>query len=76
LKRQLIVFGQDTCIVKQYLFTQKSWNGPNGETAFIPNNDGLGVMISAFVSCEEFGFGFKPMTEQLQEVNAKQVREK
>jgi hypothetical protein len=69
------VFGQDECIVKQYLFTQKSWNGPNGETALIPKGDGLGVMISAFVS-REFGFGFELTTEQFQEVDANQVREK
>ena len=74
-KRPLVVFGQDECIVKQYLFTQKSWNGPNGETALIPKDDGLGVMISAFVS-REFGFGFQLMTEQLNEINAKRVGEK
>jgi hypothetical protein len=64
------VFRQDECVVKQYFFTQKSWNGPNGETALIPKDDGLGVMISAFVS-HEFGFGFELTTEQFQEVNAK-----
>ena len=74
-KRPLIVFGQDECIVKQYQFTQKSWNGPNGETALIPKDDGLGVMISAFVSCE-FGFGFELTTGQLQEVNMKRMGEK
>jgi hypothetical protein len=64
------VFGQDECIVKQHLFPQKSWNGQNGaETALIPKGDGLGVMISAFVS-REFGFGFELTTEQFQEVNA------
>jgi hypothetical protein len=70
LKRPLIVFGKDECIVKQYLFTQKSWNGLNGETALIPKDDGLGVMISAFVS-REFAFGFELMTEQLHEINTK-----
>jgi hypothetical protein len=74
-KRPLVVFGQDECIVKQYLFTQKGWKGPNGEQALIPKDDGLGVMISAFVS-REFGFGFELTTEQLQEVNAKRVGEK
>jgi hypothetical protein len=74
-KRPLIVFGQNECIVKQYLFTQKSWNGPNGETALIPKDDGFGVMISAFVS-RDFGFGFELITKQFQEVNAKRVGEK
>jgi hypothetical protein len=73
-KRPLIVFGQDECIAKQYLFTQKSWKGPNGKQALIPKDDGLGVMISSFVS-REFHFGFELTTKQLQEVNAKQVRE-
>jgi hypothetical protein len=34
-KCPLVVFGQDECIVKQYLFTQKGWKGPNGEQALI-----------------------------------------
>jgi hypothetical protein len=74
-QRPLIVFGQDECIVKQYLFSKKSWSGPKGETALVPKDDGLGVMISAFVS-REFGFGFELTNEQLQEVNAKRVGEK
>jgi hypothetical protein len=73
-KRPLVVFGQDECIVKQYRFTQKGWKGPNGKQALIPKDDGLGVMISAFVS-REFGFGFELTTEQLQEVNAKRFGE-
>jgi hypothetical protein len=69
------VFGQDECIVKQYLFTQKSWNGPNREQALIPKDDGLGVMMSAFVS-REFGFGMELTTEQLQRVNTKRLGQK
>ena len=52
----LIVFGQDKCIVKQYSLTNKSWTGPNRKQALIPKDDGLGIMISAFVS-REFGYG-------------------
>jgi hypothetical protein len=74
-KKPLIVFGQDECIVKQYSFTQKSWNGPNREQALIPKDDGLGVMMSAFVS-REFGFGMELTTEQLQRVNAKRLGKK
>lgn len=48
-KRPLIVFGQAECIVKQYFFTHKSWNGPNCKHALIPKDDGLGRMIPAFV---------------------------
>jgi hypothetical protein len=32
-KRPLIVIGQDKCMVKQYLFTQKGWKGANDEQA-------------------------------------------
>jgi hypothetical protein len=74
-KKPLIVFGQDECIVKQYLVTQKSWNGPNGEQALVPKDDGLGVMLSAFVS-REFGFGMELTTEQMQHVNAKRLGQK
>jgi hypothetical protein len=71
-KLPLIVFGQDKCIVKQYLFTQKGWKGPNGEQALIPKDDGLGVTISAYVSCG-FGLGMEITMEQLEQVNAKQL---
>jgi hypothetical protein len=65
----LIVMGQDECIVKQYTFTPKAWVGPKGEQAIIPKDDGYGIMISAFQSCE-FGFGMELTEAQLQIVNA------
>ena len=34
----IIVMGQDECIVKQYLCTQKAWVGPDGEQALIPKD--------------------------------------
>ena len=74
-KRPLIVFGQDECIVKQYSFTHKSWNGPNREQALIPKDDGLGVMISAFVS-REFGYGVALTSEELHCVNAERLGKK
>ena len=74
-KRPLIVFGQDECIVKQYSFTHKSWNGPNREQALIPKDDGLGVMISAFIS-REFGYGMALTSEELQRVNAVRLGKK
>ena len=68
-KRPLVVLGQDECIAKQYLFTQKTWHGSNGEQALIPKDEGFGLMISAFIS-HEFGFGMLDlMTGQLQRVN-------
>jgi hypothetical protein len=54
--RPLICFGQDECIFKQFLFTGKAWISHDGQKPVIPKDEGLGVMISAFVS-REFGFG-------------------
>jgi hypothetical protein len=61
--------------VKQYSFTHKSWNGPNRERALIPKDDGLGVMISAFVS-REFGYGMALTSDELQRVNAERLEKK
>jgi hypothetical protein len=66
--RPLICFGQDECIFKQYTFTPKAWTAPDGTKPMIPKDDGLGVMISAFVS-REFGFGFFISVEDLAKVN-------
>jgi hypothetical protein len=64
----LICFGQDECIFKQFLFTGKAWSAPDGTKPVIPKDEGLGVMISAFVS-REFGFGMVLSAEDLQKVN-------
>ena len=74
-ERPVISFGQDECIVKQYSFTNKSWTGPNRKQALIPKDDGLGVMLSGFVS-REFGFEMALTTEQLQRVNAERLGKK
>jgi hypothetical protein len=66
--KPLICFGQDECIFKQYIFSHKSWTAPDGQKAVIPKDDGLGVMISAFVS-REFGYGMELSPEELQQVN-------
>jgi hypothetical protein len=64
----LICFGHDECIFKQFIMTNKSWIGPNGETVAVPKDDEQGLMISAFQS-REFGFGMPLNEEQLKEVN-------
>jgi hypothetical protein len=66
--RPLICFGQDECIFKQFLFTGKAWTSPDGQKPVIPKDEGLGVMISAFVS-REFGFGLSLSDADLQKVN-------
>jgi hypothetical protein len=67
-RKPLVYFGQDEAIMKQYCFTSKSWTAPTGQKAIIPKDDGMGVMISAFVS-REFGFGLQLSQQQLQKVN-------
>jgi hypothetical protein len=49
-RKPLICFGQDEAIMKQDCFTSNSWTAPTGQKAIIPKYDGMGVMISAFVS--------------------------
>ena len=71
----LICFGQDECIFKQFLFTGKAWSAPDGTKPVIPKDEGLGVMISAFVS-REFGFGMILSDEDLQKVNEFRVGKK
>jgi hypothetical protein len=70
--KPMIIFGQDECIFKQFLMTKKTWIGPNGEKNLVPKDEGLGRMISAFVS-REFGFGLAVTPEQLNEINAKRL---
>lgn len=53
-KKPVVCLGQDECIFKQFSFSPKSWTAPDGKKAIIPKDDGLGIMISAFVS-GEFG---------------------
>ena len=68
--KPLICFGQDECIFKQFTFTPKAWTAPDGQKSMIPKDEGLGVMISAFVS-REFGFGYFISIEDLEKVNKK-----
>jgi hypothetical protein len=71
----LICFGQDECIFKQFLFTGKAWIAQDGTKPVIPKDEGLGVMISAFVS-REFGFGMILSEEDLQKVNEFRIGKK
>jgi hypothetical protein len=73
--KPLICFGQDECIFKQFTFTPKAWTAPDGQKSMIPKDEGLGVMISAFVS-REFGFGFAISLEDLEKVNKKREGKK
>ena len=66
--KPLIIFGQDECIFKQYVFTKKSWMGSQGQTVLTPKDEGQGVMISLFVSCDN-GSNFQLSSQQLDVVN-------
>ena len=68
IDKPLITFGQDECIFKQNTFSPKAWMAPDGTKGMIPKDDGLGVMISAFVS-REFGFGYQMTQDDLEKVN-------
>ena len=54
--RPTIIFGQDEAVFNENSTNTMQWVGPNGERPLLPKNNGLGVMISAFQSCE-FGWG-------------------
>jgi DNA-binding transcriptional regulator YhcF (GntR family) len=73
--KPLICFGQDECIFKQFTFTPKAWCAPDGQRPMTPKDEGLGVMISAFVS-REFGFGYSLTLEDLAKVNEKRLGQK
>ena len=66
--KPIIVFGQDECIFKQYIFTKKSWMGPEGQTAIIPKDEGQGLMMSSFVS-RDYGFNLQISSSQMALVN-------
>jgi len=58
-EKPLICFGQDECIFRQFIFTNKAWVTPEGIRPLMPKDEGMGVMVSAFIS-REFGFGYVP----------------
>ena len=73
-KKPLIMFGQDECIFKQYLFGNKKWFLPDGTTSLLPKDEGMGIMISAFCS-REFGYGFEFTPERMIVVNEFRMKE-
>jgi hypothetical protein len=48
-KKMMIKIGHNEAIMKQYLLTKKKWRGPNGETALVPKDKGMGTMISVWL---------------------------
>ena len=66
--RPLISIGHDEVILKQYIFSPKSWTTPDGEKGLIPKDEGCGVMASAF-SMRELGFALKITPSDLARVN-------
>jgi hypothetical protein len=73
-KKMMIEIGHDEAIIKQFSLMKKAWYGPNGETALVPKDEGMGIMISAMMS-HKFGWGFELSPEQLAKVNKKRAGE-
>jgi hypothetical protein len=71
-KKMVIKIGHDEAIIKQFTLLKKAWYGPNGETALVPKDEGMGIMIRAMMS-QEFGWGFELTPEQLAKVNEKRA---
>jgi hypothetical protein len=69
-QRPLIFVGQDESIYYQYLFSSKSWHGPDGEAKLFPKSQGEAVMISAFVG-DQISFSTVMSCAQIDEVNEK-----
>ena len=67
-EKPIIMFGQDECIFKQYLFTYKHWALPNVTILPMPKEGSQGIMLSSFVS-REFGYRFEMTSSQLSHVN-------
>jgi hypothetical protein len=72
-KCPMMCFGKEgECIFKPFSFTPKALTAPDGQKEMIPKGEGLGVMISAFVS-REFGFGYYISPEDLEKVNKERL---
>jgi hypothetical protein len=64
----LIIVGQDKMIACQFLFSAKSWRGPQGESLILPKGEGEGIMVSAFI-LRKPGLGPELTDKQLAEIN-------
>jgi hypothetical protein len=56
-------------VIYQYLFSSKSWHGPEGEGTLHPKGQGDGLMASAFCG-DQIGFGLILTDNQIAQVNA------
>ena len=70
--KTVIYFGQDEAIIKQFLFLTKMWVGPHRERPLLPEDEGSGTMISAFI-CREYGLIRDVPPEILLEANARRM---
>jgi hypothetical protein len=67
-KKMMIKIGHDKANMKQYLLTKKKCRGSNGETALVPKDERIGLMISGTMS-REFGWGLDLSKEETAKVN-------
>jgi hypothetical protein len=66
--RPLIVIGQDESAFSQYMFSSKSWKGPEGQSQLLPKSEGETIMVSCFQS-RVFGLSRLLTTEELVSIN-------
>jgi hypothetical protein len=66
--RPLMIIGKDESVFAEYLLSSKQWIGPKGQVPLLPKSEGVGDMLSAFVS-REFGFGRQMSQDELAAVN-------
>jgi hypothetical protein len=71
-KKMMIKIKCNEEIIKQYLLTKKKWRGPIGESALVPKDDEMGLIISGTMS-REFGWGLDLSKEELAQVTEMQV---
>jgi hypothetical protein len=63
-----MIVGQDESAFAQYLLGSMTWVGQKVQRPLLPNSEGDGCMLSAFVS-REFGFGRELSADELERVN-------
>ena len=71
----VIMIGQDESIFRQYAFTSKTWNSPDGTMKLLPKSDGHTQMVSVFVA-RPLGLGIYLSSSQLGELNESKRKKK
>lgn len=70
-----MIIGQDEPIMKTNLFSMNAWSLPDGTRSLIPKDEGIGIMISAFIY-RKIGFGYTVPDYILERVNTVRLGQK